>query len=348
MKFTLLHIKEIDRAKLSRYTTMISCSLFKMVKGYKDFETEYFSKLLNWVDKVKSDTYIRLYVDASVIDQPGFEKLMDKKNQNLEIIMFQFDDFLLEDGIHHDGTFGSIVRFLSFYEEYKPKNIKYVWVSDIDVFPRVLNHKNIDNMIKVKADISYTSLACYNKPWISKDNNYPIVTYRLIINVHKVKLNFKDFETFLKDVIKGKYNNIFEEIKQFSIDNNEKSKIPIFEHIKYFPYGFDELFVNKYYPKIFRNYKRRIALVVALYNYREILKDNKNEYKEYMKLHKLAWDAEFELSVKAKEKLLELSKKIYEKVKDDDNKNWCLKGLGNLFKNVDYKDVSLSSIVILN
>ena len=66
-----------------------------------------------------------------------------------------------------------------------------------------------------------------------------------------------------------------------------------------------------------------------------------------MKLHKLSWDAEFELSVKAKEKLLELSRKIYNKIKDNDDKNYCIKNLGNLYRNIDYKDVALSSIVIL-
>jgi hypothetical protein len=346
MKYTLLTIKEIE--KVFKYEVMISCSLFKMFKGYKDFEKEYFNKLLGWIDKVEKNTYVRLYVDTSVIDLPGFDKLMDKKNRNLEIICFQFDEFLMEDGVHHDGTFGSIVRFLPFYKQFRPKNIKYVWVSDIDVYPRVFSGKNISNMIKDKADVSYISLACYGKPWIFKDNDYPIVTYRLIINVQKVNLNFKDFETYLSDVIKNKYADIYEQIKQYSIDNNELNRIPIYEYIKYFPYGFDELFVNKYYPKVLKFYKRRIALVLNLYIYKDILKDDKEKYKEYMKLHKLSWDLEHGLGVKGKKRLLELSEEIYENVKDDESKNWCLKNLGSIYTDINYNDVALSSIKILN
>ncbi len=345
MKYILKTIKSINVIK---YDTIVSCSLFKMIKGYKDFSTIYFDMLKNWIDKIPKNAYTRLYVDASVLDYPKFEELMSNSIKNLEIILFQFDDFLKEDGIHHDGTFGSMTRFLPLYSDFRPKNIKYVWITDVDVHPRVLSEYNLINMTKVRAEISYLSVMCYNKPWISKENKYPIVTYRLIVDVSKVKLKFQDFENFLEDVIKGKYKDIYNQIRQFSIDNNEITKIPTYEFIQYFPYGFDELFVNKFYPSEFLKYKRRIAFIINLFNYKNVLKYNKEKYKNYGKLHKLSWDAEFKLNVKGKKELLELILEIYEKNKSDLEKNFCMKDLPSLLTRIDFNEIALSSVVILN
>jgi hypothetical protein len=121
---------------------------------YKSFKQYYIEPMLKWIDKIPRNAYVRLYVDESVIDDEDFKELYDKKIRNLEIVFYQYDDFYDKDPNYdgsicpkyerftqktpngyagHDGTFGSIVRLLPFYKEYRPKYIKYVWITDIDL-----------------------------------------------------------------------------------------------------------------------------------------------------------------------------------------------------------------------
>jgi len=328
MRYLLTPIKEIDTSK---YEVMISCSLFKMVNPYKSFKEKYLDRLSTWINQLPSKTYVRLYVDASVLDD--IDILMEEVNDKLEIIMFQFDDFLMEDGIHHDGTFGSIVRFMSFYDEFRPRNIKYIWITDIDIYPRVVDEKFLKNMIKEKADVSYLSMVCYNKPWISED--FPVIAYRIIVNVNNVKLDFNNtFIKYLIDVKNNKYSYIYDEIKIYY--ENDPPKKNSFNVIKYFPYGFDELFIDKILLKEFNKYKRYISVVIHLFDFKKRLED-KNKIKEYIKLNQIIWDYQYHPTIKTKKVFLEYVEEIYDLVKDEE----CVKKYGKFLKNVNFNDIPL-------
>ena len=163
MNYNLTTIQECD---VDKYEIMISASLFKMIDSYKDFEKEYLNKFLKWFEVVPKESYVRLYVDGSVLQEPSFVSILDKQHKNLEIIFYEFKDFIRDDinDLYHDGTFGTIVRFLPLYSKFRPRNIKYVWISDLDMPVTIFNYKYINIMQKNNIKVTFYSKGCYDKP----------------------------------------------------------------------------------------------------------------------------------------------------------------------------------------
>ncbi len=327
MKYELLPLKSIDTSK---YEILISISLFAMKCPYKNFKQYYIEPLYKWIDKIPNKAYVRLYVDESVVDNIHFKELFDKNLPNLEIVYFQFEDFYVNDLTYdasscpkyekyietsgeikgytgHDGTFGSIVRFLPLYSEFRPKNIKYVWVSDIDLSCKTFNYKYINNLIKHKANLSYFSKSCYNKPWSDIEITHPVFAGRIIMNTN-VRLNKKDFFDFLKDVKEMKYKSIYNEISLHYSGKEREVK-----DVKWFPVGFDELFLNKYIHPIFRRFKRIIYFDISLSLFRNYL--GKEEKKEFNRLFNLCQELTHPVPVKARQRYIEMNEQLYNKIK---------------------------------
>jgi hypothetical protein len=324
MKYALRKIKEIDEKLLSKYDVMISCSLFKMTDSYRDF-SRYVKYFLSWVYKVPKTACVRLYVDESVLEDPSFNLLYDRNIPHLEIIFYQFDDFIVlepngsrvknskpngsKDNVYHDGTFGSIVRFLPFYNKPEiPQNIKYIWVSDVDLPPYNFDYANILRMKKRNADVSVHSKACNNKEWFPDSSQNPINAGKIILN-RKVKPDFRDFEKYLKDVLEGRY----EELKQRIIKNREGKQH--YSPAKYFTYGFDELFLNLYFSETIKKYNHLI--------YNEIILDTFDVsiidciFEKCKKLNKEIFTGYKGNTIENKIKLRDINDIIYEKVKEN-------------------------------
>lgn len=342
IKFTLLPIKEI---KYSQYEILISCSLFKMLNGYKNFETDYIEPLIKWIYKIPSKAFVRLYIDASVLDDEGFKKILDMNIPHLEIILYQFDEFLKEDKIHHDGTFGSMVRMLPLYKPYRPKNIKYIWVSDIDMPIKVFNYKYIQKMIKNNTPILFYSKGCYNKPWANKEIKYPIGIGRFITR-SDINYNFEDFKNFLFDVINNKYQSVYNEIKSYYEFKNYIKLIKTFDTIEYFPYGFDELFVNNFIAPKISNHKRTVVFEISLNEFPDLIL-SKNEKKEYAKLFGFSWEQIRPMDKKLKQKLIEYNKKISDGLKDlkDDKYSLCIRDFDENYKKIDFYEIGLTAVI---
>jgi len=342
--FTLFPIKEINHTK---YDTLLSCSLFKMIEGYKNFEIEYIEPLLKWIYKIPKNSFVRMYVDASILDENGFKKILDMNIPHLEVILYQFNSFLKEDGVHHDGTFGSMVRMLPLYKQFRPKNIKYVWITDIDMPVKVFNYKYIDKMEKKKIPITFYSKGCYNKPWSDTKIKYPIGIGRFITST-KVNYEFKDFENYLLDIINGKYKNIYEKIKEYYVSRNSQNQIKTFEHIKYFPYGFDELFVNNFLAKKISIYRRIVIFDINLNEfYKETLTGK--DKREYHMLFSFSWENIRPMNKELKTKLIELNKKISDRLKDkpEMNVDYCIRDFDENYKKVDFNEIGLMANIIV-
>ena len=302
------------------YDILISTSLFMMKESYRNF-SKYVNSFLKWFSYVPKNTCVRIYVDVSVLDNEDFQKIMNLKSPHLEIVQFYCEEFFDETSQQHDGTFGSIVRLLPLYE--KPYNVSYVWVTDTDMPVKIFNNEIIKIMKHNNAKVFYYSIACYNKPW-SKGIEYPIGAGRMIMNT-KVELNKSNFTRFLNDVLKGKYHNILSEIKsKFESESSFRS----FKDVKYFAYGFDELFINKYLYPIFENYKRIISFEIDLskFLYENIVDIPKKE--KFMELYSKSWRVgldrnEFKF-------LKDTTQEIYDKVKDIDFKKLKNKKAQNL------------------
>lgn len=256
-------LKKIKECKIdSSYDTLISCSLFAMKNSYRKFDA-YIQRMYGWIHRIPRNAYVRLYIDASVLDKEYFLKFMSKNENNnaLEVILYEFPDFI-RDEIYHDGTFGSVVRFLSFYgKPFVPKHVKYIWSSDVDMPSYIFSSQNIMDIKRNNADVSYYAFSCYPKRW-SKDVEFPIGAGK-IITTTKIKYNFKDFENFLDDILAGKYKEDSDAIIKFYNKDFPQAQRPMLD-IKYFPYGFDELFVNTYLSPIFSKYRRLVYLNISL------------------------------------------------------------------------------------
>ncbi len=369
MNYEFLTLQKIDTSK---YDILISTSLFMMKCPYKSFKQYYIEPFYKWIDKIPKNAYVRLYIDESVIDNIDFKELLDKKIKNLEIVFYQFDDFYINDVNYdgsicpkyekyttekangytgHDGTFGSIIRFLPLYSEFRPSNIKYVWVSDIDLAFKAFNFKYINNLKKNNAFVSFFSKSCYNKPWVDIEIKYPIFANRIIMDT-RIKLNKKDFFNFLKDVRELKYQNIYDEISIHYSNKDREVK-----DVKWFPVGFDELFVNKYLHPIFLKYKRIIYFDISLSLFRDYL--TKEEKKEFNRLFELCQELKQPIPIKARERYIEMNKILYEKIKDLDfskiegikpekvkTLNYCRRDFEENYKIFDLYEIGATTVLI--
>lgn len=324
----------------SKYDILISVSLFTMKESYRNF-SEYVTSFLNWLPHIPRNAYVRMYVDSSALQMEDFKKIMNLKTNKLEIIQYYCKEFFNEENLEisfpkfskspkisskisksiqfkenvtfpsgfHDGTFGSIIRLIPLFE--KPPGIKYIWISDTDLHIKVFSYRSIKEMQNVNAKVFYFSRGCYNKPW-SEGIRYPIIAFKIIMS-SKVELNKGLLTRFLNDILKGKYHDIFESIKKRLQEEGNRS----FENIKYFPYGFDELFTNKYLYPIFTQYKRLIAFEIGLGQFlKQKIIDLPGKKKQFTNVSFKSW------AVKMKQDefkfLVDTTEEIYEKIKDID------------------------------
>ena len=310
----------------SKYNLCISFSLFKMKAAYRDF-SRYINDFNRIINQIPRTAYARLYVDASVLNDKSFINLLNKNIPSLEIVLFEFPDFIGDstpENYHHDGTVGTMGRFLALYNiPALPKNIEYIWVSDVDMPSYIFTFDNILDLKKNKAQLSYYSKSCYIKEWANDKLEFPILAGKIITKT-SVKYDIKLFNQFLEDVLSKKYNkmkvailNRLTELKGGHYMRNED--------VEYFSYGFDELFTNHYLIKDVEKYKRLIYYDITFkeigYMYDIPL------FKEMNKVDGNLWRG-IERK-KNHQQLLAISKEIYNLIPE---KNRCLQEF-NKYKN---------------
>jgi hypothetical protein len=259
--------KVLDPELRDSYNVCISCSLFKMDRPYADFN-KYINYTFRWIDKLPDNYFVRIYTDNISFVSEEFSKILNKNYPFVEIFLYDYPEFQTSQNLeglkYHDGTFGSIMRFAIFFdidlrENY---NVDYFWVTDVDINNHHLDPVYINDLKRRKAQVGYASKACYLKPWIPDNLEYPIINYRVIID-KTVKISEKKFENFLENVILGKYVEIFEKVKDFNLKYSIRHRVD--ENVqKYFIYGFDELYTNTILIKEFSKYKTLVYYNVML------------------------------------------------------------------------------------
>ncbi len=252
--YNIIPLKVINH---SPYNVCISVSLFKMRYAYKSFG-KYVTKFLSWVNKLDKSFFVRLYTDKITYEDEDFSKILKKNIPHLEIYSYEYPEFQDELG-YHLGTFGSIMRYLPFFDKQLREEMDYIWTSDVDVFAHHFK-QHIESMKSKKADINYYSKACYYRPWIPDSVDYPIINLRLIIS-KKVNFSKVKFDNYLKNVLKGKYKPLEELIRKF---NSDSESHPINPLDKTFIYGFDEVYTNQILYNEILHYKRLIDYNVEL------------------------------------------------------------------------------------
>jgi len=248
MNYNIFPEKVIDHTP---YNVCISVSLFKMRYAYRNFG-KYVNNLFRWIDKLNPSYFVRLYTDKVTYEDSDFQRIVKKNIPHLEIYIYNYPEFQDDLG-YHVGTFGSIIRFVSFFDKKLREEMDYIWISDIDVY---FHHfeKHIENMKAKKVDINYYSKACYYRPWIPDPVDYPIINLRLIISKN-VKISKVKFDNYLSNVLNGKYKDLEKTIREFNIDSKTHNINPL---DKTFIYGFDEVYTNQILYKEILKYKRLI------------------------------------------------------------------------------------------
>jgi hypothetical protein len=252
--YNIIPLKVIDH---NPYNVCISVSLFKMRYAYKNFG-KYVNNLFRWINKINPTYFVRLYTDKVTYEDEEFKRILKSKIPHLEIYIYDYPEFQDDLG-YHVGTFGSVIRFVSFFDEKLREEMEYVWVADVDTFPKHFE-KHIEDMKKKKVDVNYFSKACHYKPWNPISVDYPIINLRVIISKN-VKVSKKKFDNFLTNVLNGRYQSIEKEIREY---NKSSKKHQINPEDSIFIYGFDEIYANHILIKELSNYKRLIDYNIEL------------------------------------------------------------------------------------
>lgn len=249
--FTTITIKKFAQSDPTR-NVLISSSLFKMAHSYRNFE-KYVNYLTDILTHLPPFAQLRIYVDMTTEYLITHPKIAS--NPNIEIVKYDCPAFHIDSGKFHDGTFGTLMRFLPCFEPF-PTGIKYVWITDIDLSYKGFTHEVIKHLERADADILYMTSICYAVPW--SKNKYSIMGGRFITR-HSFPRSI--IENFVTDLDAGKFDIQLSQLHEYiRLYRKKKSGS---EAISRFPYGTDEFFTNAqmmHYLKT--NYKKAVIQIV--------------------------------------------------------------------------------------
>ena len=253
---------EIDYTKKQN---IICISLFKMHGGgYKDFSL-YTNGLTKFNDVLNNDVIlnnfrIRLFIDKSIYDD---NELFDniKNLNNIDIVLYDCVNFKIGN-THHDGLFGTIVRFFPMFN-FNNNDAGIVFMADADFDD--INRYIIKDMYKFQLDNN-----------INIDNIYLSISGRLShVNVKKFTRNNMIIPYILasKFYVNKKISNhilidFFEEVRtsknklysDYCLDDKYKKKCKM--NTKYI-FGVDEYFLNYNLLDYLLENKKTISVVYS-------------------------------------------------------------------------------------
>lgn len=310
----MIKLEYIKKGNINK--NAISCSLFKMKESYRDFSF-YMRKLHIFLQNKNNgfmkDWTIYLFIDDSVISDKYFEEIkkLSNKDKNLTIIKYECEKFKI-DNIYHDGTFGSIVRYMPFFINSFFSDHEYLNCSDIDIPNNYFSENDIDKLKRKKYDILLVSYLYYTKKWALEKN--PITGNFIFRNLRLPKEIFDDF---LDNLWNGKYDKI---IKTF-----ESTKSV---NVKKFQYGTDEYFINFFvYKHIIENrINHLIKIPVTLdsmyksifYKYDEIKSITKQLVEYYEKQYNNVFN---EKNANTPKNITDLEEKLFDIIKSNKKYN---------------------------
>jgi hypothetical protein len=329
--FWPLTVKRDRKNNIIKYDCCISISYFAMKYGTYRKTTTYTGQFIKWSKHIPKNCFIRMYIDKSVFTDPEFSDIL-KLDIPLEIYMFEDKRFLLEDGIHHDGTFGTMARFLPLFDD--TLDVDYIWIADMDMEKFDFDEHYLEDMIKQKAYVSFHSEACYARYWIPKETNYPIVNDRIIVS-KKIKFSKYQFDKFLREINEGKFKELKGNIEKV------RKRLALLK-IEKFTYGFDEYYTNNILNKQFIKNNQLIYYSLTLKqvgiqnpgiisNFEEIDKLEYSLYKDFNP------NTNLKLKI-ASEKSRQDIEKNKEMIKDSYRFKKCVKDFDEFKDNLDLRE----------
>jgi hypothetical protein len=272
--------KKLDYDQLTNYNVCISVSLFKMSDPYRNF-TKYVKGFLDWIYTIPSNIFVRLYTDEASLMSTEFQSIINKEINHLEIFVYDYPEFKTSNKDFHDGTFGTLMRFLPLWDKelWNKYKINFVWVSDVDVYPAFLNNDILEAMKLEDAKVAYYSKACYNKPWVPDSMDFSIGAGKIIFSKTAKISEFK-FKKFLADILEKKYKFLYNKIRDYYKNINDDNTLKSILRNKYITYGFDEYYCNVILYSDIKNYKTIVQYNLDLSGFSYIYNiPNKSELK---------------------------------------------------------------------
>jgi len=210
---------------------VLSVSFYTMKDAYRrkeKYETNL--KLFLKHKKILKGFETRIYTDDSGKD---FALEAAKNDPTVSVYHFNYPPLREEEG--HVGVFGSLVRFLPFFEP----GLEIVWESDIDIYNdpyTFLNPMYIAKMKATNATFSYRSCLCYEEINSKIYNRaYTIICNTMISTKVFPKKLFYDFLSLLLNPTDTMKTNLQ------SLNNQLEKRGKPTSHV---PYLTDELFLN--------------------------------------------------------------------------------------------------------
>lgn len=203
------------------FKNVLTCAFFTMEDAYRSFEwyQRYLKKFLDQSKKIVGFE-LRIYTDDT-----GKDIVLKLVENDPDVSVYHFNCPQFREGKGHIGTFGTMARFLPFFE----KGLDYVWSSDIDVPDFYLTMHDMKEVKDNKCDMRISTRICYERKVYGR--NYTIIAGRLISGVQWPKVIFTKFLNKLAD------GGFEKEIKLLNDSNTRKKPSKI-------PYGIDEYFLN--------------------------------------------------------------------------------------------------------
>lgn len=324
--------------KFSKKTNVLTTSIFKMKKGYRDFNI-YLNGITLLVEtmirKLPEFKFV-LFTDDSVIKESDIfekiEKLKNKHPNDFIIIRYNCINFIKDN--EHVELFGTLMRFLPFFE-FEDNFANTVICCDSDMSSHEIektlveyaNYKELHKKYNVMYHYRTNMFYDMKTNWAISDG------LSIIANRHMgdVKLPLKLLIDYLKCVMDKSCS-----------DMDKISKSMNFEKYKYFPYGIDEYFLNNiflgylqdhnirysvtadyvltapiYYVMRSNNMNRK-KLIASIMKY-AIGTNETNYEKIYKQFDKLLYIRPY-ITKKISQKMRKASERYYEKIKQMDSK----------------------------
>jgi hypothetical protein len=228
------NIIEINILKQGRPSKkVLSVSFYTMKDAYRIKEKyELNLKMFLNYKKTLKGFETRIYTDDSGKD---FALKAAQHDPNVSVYHFNYPPLREKNGIGHIGVFGSLVRFLPFFEH----GLDIVWESDIDIYNRpysFLNPMYISKMKSMGATFAYRNLFCYEEVNSRIYHRaYTIICNTMISTKTFPKKLFYDFLDCLVNPTPSMKTSL-----QLLNDQLKKRKKPTSQ----IPYLSDELFLN--------------------------------------------------------------------------------------------------------
>jgi hypothetical protein len=223
---------------------VLSVSFFTSKEAYRNKgKYENYLKKFLYQKKQLKGFETRIYTDDS-----GKDFAVDVAKNDPTVSVYHFNYPLLRDGEGHVGILGAYIRFLPLFEP----GLTTVWVSDIDIPSYYISPSILAEAKKHRAAFCYRSFSCYEQIKLY-GRSYSILA-GTILSFHTFPIAM--FHTFLRNLASPP-----PDLKLFFEKLNKENQVYGGKPNSKIPYGFDEVFTNKYMYNYLIDHKIRCYII---------------------------------------------------------------------------------------